>query len=217
VQATTLYLLRHAATEANLAQPALLQGRRSDPPLAPEGVRQAEAARDALADVAFAACYSSPLLRAAQTAALVASPHGLTPIPLEALTECDAGRWEGLSWPDVARQDPVDYTCFQADPWQNGYPGGESLRQVHERSATALDELLSRHANHPLLVVSHHVVLRVYLARLLGLPTAQVRRVVLDNAGISVVVCRGEQSDVLVLNDTAHLQGASEPPPEWPA
>src|ERR1700677_174599 len=95
---TVLYLIRHGATEANLAQPPRLLGRRLDLPLAPLGIRQAEAARDALAHLPVAACYNSPLIRAAHTAQIVAAPHGLTPQKLEALTECDLGRWEGLDW-----------------------------------------------------------------------------------------------------------------------
>ena len=64
---TILYLLRHGATEANLAKPARLQGRRLDPPLAKLGVRQAEATRDFLAIRPIDQCYSSPLRRAMQT------------------------------------------------------------------------------------------------------------------------------------------------------
>src|SRR5262249_50549313 len=95
---TVLYLLRHGATEANLAEPYRLQGRRHNPPLARLGIRQAEATRDFLAIRAIDQCYCSPLLRAFQTASIVAAPHGLSPQPLEALTECDIGRWEGLDW-----------------------------------------------------------------------------------------------------------------------
>src|SRR5262245_45287152 len=98
---TTLYLLRHAATAANLAQPARLQGRRHDPPLAPLGARQAAATRDFLAVRPIDACFCSPLLRAVQTAAVVAAPHRLTPVPVDDLIECDVGAWEGLDWETI--------------------------------------------------------------------------------------------------------------------
>ena len=95
---TNVYLLRHGATEANLAKPARLQGRRLDPPLAKLGVRQAEATRDFLAIRPIDHCYCSPMLRAVQTAAIVAAPHGLSPTPLEALTECDVGESMSNIW-----------------------------------------------------------------------------------------------------------------------
>jgi broad specificity phosphatase PhoE len=113
---TVLYLIRHGATEANLARPNRLQGRRHDPPLARLGVRQAEATRDFLAIRPIDHCYSSPLLGAVQTAAIVAAPHGLSPQPLEALTECDVGRWEGLDWQAVRYPDAEGYRRFHADP-----------------------------------------------------------------------------------------------------
>jgi broad specificity phosphatase PhoE len=122
---TVLYLIRHAATEANLARPARLQGRRHDPPLARLGVRQAEATRDFLAIRPIDHCCCSPLLRAVQTAAIVAGPHGLSPAPLEALTECDVGRWEGFDWQTIRSVDAEAHRLFMANPGQHGYPGGE--------------------------------------------------------------------------------------------
>src|SRR5437667_2232348 len=123
---TTLYLLRHAATAANLAVPNRLQGCKHDPELAPLGVRQAEATRDLLAVRPIDACYSSPLRRAVQTATIVGEPHGLTPQPVEALTECDIGRWEGLSWATIRERDPQSYRDYMGDPASLAYPDGES-------------------------------------------------------------------------------------------
>src|SRR5438132_11823825 len=123
---TVLYLLRHAATEANLARPARLQGRRHNPGLARLGVRQAELTRDFLAVRRIDCCYCSPMLRAVQTASIIAAPHGLSPQPLEALNECDIGKWEGLDWQEIRCRDAEGYQNFMANPARHGYPGGES-------------------------------------------------------------------------------------------
>src|SRR5205823_8999598 len=80
---TVMYLLRHAAAEGTDA--------RANPPLSRLGVRQAEATRDFLAIRPIDGCYCSPLLRAYQTALVVAAPHGLVPQPLDALTEGQPG------------------------------------------------------------------------------------------------------------------------------
>src|SRR5579859_4756073 len=112
---TILYLIRHGATEANLAKPARLQGRRSNPPLARLGIRHAEVTRDYLPVRAIDHCYCSPLLRAVQTAAIVAKPHGVVPEPLAALTECDVGRWEGLDWQTIRYLDADGYKRFHED------------------------------------------------------------------------------------------------------
>jgi broad specificity phosphatase PhoE len=206
---TTLYLLRHGATEANLAHPPLLQGRRHNPPLAPVGVRQAEATRDFLAVRPIDHCYCSPLLRAVQTAAIVAAPHGLSPQPVEGLIECDIGRWEGLDWQTIRSVDADAYHRFMANPAEHGYPGGESFADVYARAQAVLEELLEMHKGQSILVVAHHVVNRTYLAGLLGLAPGQARQVSLDNCGISVVVREGRATTVNTLNAAFHLQGVA--------
>lgn len=204
---TTLYLIRHAATEANLARPYRLQGRRHNPPLAHFGVRQAELTRDFLAVRALDAVYCSPLLRAVQTARIVAEPHELTPVIREELTECDVGQWEGLDWETIRRQDAESYERFMGGPGTFGYPGGESFADVHGRSGQAIEELMRAHEGGALLVVAHHVVARTYLAGLLGLSCDQARQIKLENCGVSVVV-RGENSTTVdTLNASFHLQG----------
>jgi broad specificity phosphatase PhoE len=204
---TTIYLVRHGATEANLARPPRIQGRRHNPPLARLGVRQSEATRDFLAIRPIDHCYSSPLLRAMQTATIVAAPHGLAPQPLEAFTECDVGRWEGLDWQTVRYLDAEGFQRFHANPAEVGYPDGESFADVYRRVAPAIEQLLDQHAGQAILLVGHHVVNRTYLAGLLGLTPDQARQVRLDNCGISVIFREGAETTVTTLNAAFHLQG----------
>jgi broad specificity phosphatase PhoE len=206
---TTLFLLRHAATAANLARPPRLQGCYQDPPLARLGMRQAEATRDFLAVRPIDLCFCSPLRRAVQTATIVAGAHGLEPVPLAALTECDVGNWAGMTWPEIRAQDPSGYRAFMDDPALNGYPGGENFIQVQDRACGAIEDLLDRFAGRNILVVSHHAVNRVYLAGVLGLAAGQARQVSLDNCGISVVRRDGADCTVTMLNAAFHLQGVA--------
>jgi broad specificity phosphatase PhoE len=204
---TTLYLIRHGATEANLARPQILQGLKQNASLARLGVHQAQATRNLLAIRPIDACYCSPLLRAVETAQIVAAPHNIAPIPLESLIECDIGRWEGLDWQTVRRSDEATYHHFMNGPGEFGYPGGESFADVHRRVADALEDLFANHAGQAILVVGHHVVNRTYLAGLLGLPLHQARQVILDNCGISIVIRENGETSVQTLNARFHLQG----------
>jgi broad specificity phosphatase PhoE len=206
---TILYLLRHGATEANLARPPVLQGRRHNPPLADLGLRQAEATRDFLAIRPVDYCYCSPLLRAFQTAAIVGAPHYLSPLTVDPLTECDVGRWEGLDWQTIRTNDPEAYGRYMANPAEHGYPEGESFNDVYQRVSRALEELLARQEGEAILVVGHHVVNRTYLAGLLGLGPNKARQVTLDNCGISVVIREGDETSVSTLNAAFHLQGVA--------
>lgn len=206
---THMYLLRHAATAANLARPPRLQGRYEDAPLAPLGIRQAQMTRDLLAARPMDHFYCSPLRRAAETAAILAKPHDLTPEPLDALVECDVGRWEGLDWQTIRLEDPVAYDRYMANPGENGYPGGESIAEVFDRAVATLDDLLERHQGETILVVSHHIVTRTYLAQLLGLSAAKARQMSLDICGISSVTRERGQTWVSTLNASFHLQGVA--------
>jgi broad specificity phosphatase PhoE len=206
---TLLYLVRHGATEANLAEPPRLQGRRDDAPLAPLGVRQAEATRDFLAIRPIDHCYCSPLRRAVQTARIVAGPHGRDPEPVEAFTEWDVGEWEGLDWPTIRSRDSEAYWRLLARPEEFSYPGGEAFADVQTRVAPALESLLAKHPGEALLIVGHHLVNRTYLASLLGLTPKKAQQVILDHCGISVLVHEGGATTVGTLNAAFHLQGVA--------
>jgi broad specificity phosphatase PhoE len=206
---TRLYLVRHGATNANLARPPRLQGRHQNPPLAPLGIRQAELTRLLLAIQPIDACYTSPLLRAFQTATILAAPHDITPIIIDDLTECDVGEWEGLDWETIQKRDGERYRRYMSNPARFGYPGGESFAQVHERSARVFDSIWEKHAGQSVLVVSHHVVNRTYLAELLGLKVERAREVELANCGVSIIDRIGHRLKVTTLNASFHLQGAA--------
>ena len=149
------------------------------------------------------------MLRAMQTAAIIAAAHGLAPQPLEALTECDVGDWEGMDWQTIRRMDGERYRRFMANPAEHGYPRGESFEDVFRRSSVALDGLLTRHPGRTILVVAHHIVNRTYLAHLLGMPTSKAREVCLDTCGISVLTRDCDRTTVSTLNAAFHLQGAA--------
>ena len=91
----------------------------------------------------------------------------------------------------------------------NGYAGGENFRQVYDRATRAIDEILSLHEGATILVVSHHIVNRTYLAGVLGLGPARARTVSLDNCGISVVKHERGKTTVASSTPAFHLQGVA--------
>jgi broad specificity phosphatase PhoE len=97
----TLYLVRHGATINNTADPPLLQGCKSDPPLSEAGIAQAEAAARLLSRRPIDVVYCTPLLRSRQTAERIAACHSLFVEEVPQLTECDVGLWEGRSWVEI--------------------------------------------------------------------------------------------------------------------
>ena len=200
-----LYLVRHGATANNLEKPPKLQGCRSDLDLSATGKLQAKQTADFLADLPFACVYSSPLQRARQTAEEIAAPHDLAIETVEALRECDVGRWEGSSWPEIQETDPEAYHRFIAEPLVHGYAGGENVTQLMARVAPALARMMQQNAGRIVVAVAHNVVNRSYIGHLLDLPAAKARSIPQHNCGINVIRWRDGRAKPLMVNMLSHL------------
>ncbi len=205
-KATTLYLVRHGATDANLRRPYVLQGRSIDLPLNETGRRQAQCVRRLFERSAVAAVYSSPMRRARETASAIAEPHRLDVATSEGLIEVDIGRWEGMDWGRIEGQYPREYADFQRDPSQFPYLGGESYGDVSRRAFPAIVDLLERHAGQSVVVVAHNVVNRVCTAMLLGLPLSRAKEVQQSNCGVNVIRRNNGRTDLVTLNSVFHIE-----------
>ena len=200
-----MILVRHGATKANLAKPARLQGRTSDPSLSPTGRQQATAVATLLESTPLAAAFSSPLIRAQETAQMIVRSHDIRVSAVDGLTEVDVGAWEGWTWEEVADREPEAYTRFQQQPHLSGYRGGEDLEQVRRRVLPAFRDLFSHHLGKVILVVAHNVVNRVFLADLLGLPVASARKIPQDNGGVNIIRQTGEALKLMAINPNPFL------------
>lgn len=203
-----VYLVRHGATDNNRAKPPRLQGRRTDPGLSEEGRAQAAALARFLAMHPVDHVFSSPLLRARQTAQAVADQQGLDVQTIDALTEVDVGDWEGLAWPEIMRRWPEAYDAYMDDPIANPYFGGEHGAHVADRVRPAMGELMRSHLGSTILVLAHNVVNRIYLMEQLGGDPRRFRSIPQDNAGLNVLRYRGDREDVKIvtINAVFHLQ-----------
>ncbi len=201
-----MYLVRHGATANNLASPPRLQGSGVDLELSEAGKQQARCAADLLATHPLTAIYSSPLMRARQTAEIIAGSHALPVQQIAAIQEIDVGQWEGRSWKEISQSDPEPYRRFIEDSAKHGYLGGENMTDVLARCAPAITKLLERHCGEEIAVIAHNVVNRVYVASLLGVPLSRAREINQDNCGINVVRYRRNEVKLLSLNSSFHLR-----------
>lgn len=202
-----LLLVRHGATANNELNPPRIQGQTSNEGLSPTGRRQAAATGSLLADFPLSAVYASPLVRASETAAAIAEPHGLPVQHVPGLIECHVGDWGGMTWPEIQATQPERYRLFQEDPATYGYAGGENLRDVVDRVRPAIDGIVQANLGRTIVAVAHNVVNRAYLASLLGIPPAEGRNVYQDNCGINLIRFKGSgAAKVLIINSALHLR-----------
>ena len=200
-----LYLVRHGATANNWARPPRLQGRRTDPGLSEEGHHQARQTGLALADLPLSTVYTSPLLRARQTARAVAEPHGLEVEVVQDLIEVDVGQWEGRSWDEIQKTDPEAYRLFTTDAGVHPYLGGENLGTVQARVIPALEQLMADNLGRLVAAVGHNCLNRAYLAHLLGMPLAKYRSIPQDNCGLNLLRYYHGRVKPVTINAVTHL------------
>lgn len=183
-EATRFILVRHAETEQSA------RGRcygRLDVRLSPRGLRQAQALADALAGLPLAAVYSSPLIRALDTARPLAAARGVDVSLLEVLAELDFGEVEGLTYDEIEAERPELFRAWMDDPARVRFPGGESLADLRARVLPALEQIRARHAGEAVAVVAHGGVIRLVLADALGVEDGALFRLDQAEGGVSVV------------------------------
>jgi broad specificity phosphatase PhoE len=202
---TRLLLVRHGETIANREYRYI--GTR-DEPLSAHGQTQATHLAEALSILPVAAVYSSPLLRAYDTALAIAARHALEVQRVDDLRECDFGTWEGLTRAEVMARSPEDARHLL--DWERDAsiapPEGESFEALQKRVRATVEGLAQAHPDEAIVLVSHVGPIKVLLSAALGAPLSSAFRIFLDPATISVVDWRqATPATVRLVNSHAHL------------
>jgi probable phosphoglycerate mutase len=207
--ATEVILARHGASAPavpGVSFPSDAYGH-GDPPLAPEGERQAEALADRLAGEPLAGLFVTSLQRTAQTAAPLAERLGLEPVVVPELREVHLGEWEGGEWRiRAATGDPLALRVLAEERWDL-VPGGESAASLAERVRAGVKRVVATVGPGAVAAaVVHGGVIGEICRQATGSrPFAFVHS---DNASITRLVVFGDGRWLLrSFNDTAHLVG----------
>jgi probable phosphoglycerate mutase len=206
----TLYLVRHGQTDWNVE--GRLQGH-ADRPLNANGRAQAASIAERLATVPLAGIYASDLDRTMTTAREIASYHALSVTAEPRLREYSYGVWEGRRMSDLARLYPDAMDAWHEDPPSYVPAGAESPEAVSQRIGGLLAELRSRPASEAFVLVSHGRTLRSLLALLSPQGAGCPPRRVVDTASLSRVELHPDRAEILLYNDTTHLEGIIERAP----
>ena len=157
-----LYIARHGQTEYNAAR--RLQGSGRDAPLTQQGIAQAKALGEVLADLSFDAVYVSPLKRAADTAAIALGDR-YEPIFDERLVEIGFGVLEGMTYEAAAEAYPQSaLEIMLSDPASYvAPPKGEALPDMLKRIGAFMDDV-AQTEHQKVFVLAHGYVLKVFYA-----------------------------------------------------
>lgn len=201
--ARDILLVRHGSADPP-APDGLINGR-SDPPLNARGREQAAAVARRLAGEPVAAVFSTPLVRAAQTAAAVGAEHGIAPVVLEQFNEIYLGEWEGHGiHARGAAADPEFVAMMSAQRW-DVIPGAEPTDVFAARVRAGIEAIADAGADGaPTVAVTHAGVIAEVLRQITG--SQPFAFLLSANGSISRVMrLPGGRWQLLAFNDTAHL------------
>jgi probable phosphoglycerate mutase len=171
---------------------------RTDVPLDETGRAQAASLREGLAARPFAAVFTSPLQRAAETCRLAG--FGDRAVALDDLREWDYGDYEGLTTVQIQALRP-GWRLFR-----DGVAGGETLDALAGRATRVIDRI--RQADGDVLLFAHGHVLRVLAATWLALPAAAAEQLLLGAASLGALGYDREWTAMLCWNVRSLRDGA---------
>ncbi len=198
-----IFLIRHGITEAN--KNGSFQGV-TDNPLSKIGLKQATLIKNHLIDKNIETIYSSPLVRAYETAYPLAKALNLTIIKESTIKEINCGDWEGKSVEEIRKK---------SDRFKNWItkgtipaPNGESIENVMERISPFINKLLKQSCKtgKNIAVFAHGAVNRAFICKMLCLPPEKAFRFEQANGCINCFTVREDFPVTFnLLNYTEHL------------
>ncbi|ART76496.1 histidine phosphatase family protein [Sutcliffiella horikoshii] len=191
---TKLGFIRHGSTAWNKEKRA--QGS-SNIPLDQDGIRDAESLANRIKNEDWDVIYSSDLLRAMQTAEIVARSLQVDEVFLDSrLQEVNGGQIEGTTEPERIEK--------WGENWRDLDLGIESKEMVVKRALSFIEEVTQKHKDQNVLVVSHGSYIRHVLGELVKDLKMENH---LENTSVSTVKVREGLWECELYNCTKHLGG----------
>lgn len=199
-----LILVRHGTTIWN--SEGKYQGE-IDVPLSDRGRQEVKRVAERLQDEDIKAVYSSHLIRARETAEIIARPHGLPVKVIREIGEINFGEWEGLTAQEIKEKFGEEtYRIWLEDPANADISGGGRLLEFAERVVRGFNQVVQAHQEDTVVMATHGGALMVLGCHLHGEDLTCFRKYYHQNAAISVVEVEGDVFRFQHLNCQEHLQ-----------
>jgi broad specificity phosphatase PhoE len=197
-----LYLIRHGESGGNAGADSS-----GDPSLTDRGLQQARLAADAVAPAGITTLYSSPLVRALQTAWVISARLGLPINAWPDLAEVWGGGSDVMKRSEIARRWPaVLLPPEMAERWAPAkVPEDEAAAYARAaRVEAALRERFEA-GDTAVAAVSHGTFGAILLSKLIGAPPCGYTRFSQANCCISLIELLPGRAKIVYHNRTAHL------------
>lgn len=199
-----LILVRHGETDAN--RQGILMGSSKGPSLNPTGRAQAADVAAALKSKTVAHLYTSPALRARETAEIVSQVIEAPLSEVSDLCEIDVGRLEGLTQAEVRQNYGSHSREWERDAATARHPGGETMEELQTRAWSVVQELAAKHPEETVVVVSHLFTILAVLTEVLEMPLRRFLRIRLEPGAMARIELVPGAPVVVSTNETWHLR-----------
>jgi probable phosphomutase (TIGR03848 family) len=193
----TLLLIRHG--ENDYLKKGILIGNTPGVHLNKRGREQAAALNEALKDLPIQAIYSSPLERAIETAAPLASALGLEIQVRPALMDTNVGKWAGQKLKELRKL--PEWKQVQEKPSEFSFPGGESFVKLQARLVAEIDSIAATYKKKELVAVFFHAdPIKLVLAHSLGMPLDNFQKLSVETGSVTVLTVNKKGAWLEALN-----------------
>lgn len=203
--ATILVFVRHGESEGNKG------GRFNgslDFPLTDKGREQAKKTAEYLDKYKFDIAYTSDLLRAKETARIIAKRQNIDLIEDTGLREINGGDFEGQLFEDLAVKFPVEFSIWLNDLANCQCPNGESIKELFERFNAKIKEIAENNKDKTILIGTHAMPIRVMSTLWHKKDLAAIRDIdYVKNASVTVVDYTNIDNPKIIEYDTADYLG----------
>ena len=179
--------MRHGQAESNVNR--ILAGRHMESHLTEHGRKQVvDSAKQLMKNIAIEKVYVSPVVRTVETAQIVCRVLGTDYVIEERLYETEMGRLVGMNYEEVTTKYGDILTRFYSDydPVLESF-GVEAFASVKHRITSLLDDLLYKHEESNVLMVTHLDPIKAALATLLDLGPQSLQRWNIRNASLTIL------------------------------
>ncbi len=213
-----LVLVRHGLSSFN--EKGLIQGRTDDSFLTDTGYKQAAITGKILNEIKFDKIFSSPLIRAAETARTIEKnlERNFDILFDNNLIEVNLDPWTGFTIDEIKKKYSESYLKWKDDPENLSIKNNDNnyyqpIQDLFLQAKNFLDENLLFDKNSKqktVLIIAHNAILRCLILHLINRPKKGFRKIKLDNASISVLNVdinknSSFKTQIECLNQTSHL------------
>jgi broad specificity phosphatase PhoE len=190
----TLLLVRHGRTE--WSNEHRVQGR-APIKLTKEGYQQIQVILPTIQMWEPDVIYSSPVLRAAQTAELIAKSVGRQVIQVPDLMELEVGEWYGKNKENL--MSVKSWIDYQQNPPIAVPENGEPMASLIDRVVKATDSIL-KSGYQRILIATHADIIRIIICHYTGLPFSRLHSLQIGFASISIIRWENGRPTLFTLN-----------------